>query len=212
MGDLSQLSRLHTSRRTRWGFAAAAALAIAGAVWVASVARTFDPTNPNVTLADIEATVTSSYPLAELTDARLADRLGRDDTLVFDVREPDEFAQSHLNGARRIDPEMTASAFQAAYGQELKGRTVVFYCAVGVRSGRMLARVKSVLDVGGVRDAYNLRGGIFRWHASGRALVAEHAAGGLPRTVHPYDASWGQLLDRTVQPGAPATPMVKGAQ
>ncbi len=94
---------------------------------------------------------------------------------------------------------MTASEFEAAYGSEIKGRSVVFYCAVGVRSGRMLARVQSVLEGNGASAGYNLRGGIFRWRASGRTLVAENTADGA-RSVHPYDASWGQLLDRTLKP------------
>ena len=184
--------------RRRFGLAAAAALALGGLAWVSSAARPFDPANPRVTLADIEATVSQKYPVPEVTGTELADRLGRADTLLFDVREPDEFAQSHLTGARRIDPEMPAAEFQAAFGPEIKGRTVVFYCAVGVRSGRMLARVQPVLASQGAKASYNLRGGIFRWHASGRSLVADGLNGSAPRTIHPYDAAWSTLLDRTL--------------
>ena len=193
--------------RGRLGLAAAIALALGALVWMSSAVRPFDPVNPLVTLADIEATVSQKYPLPEVTDTGLADRVGRADTLLFDVREPDEFAQSHLLGARRIDPEMSAKEFQAAYGPEIKGRTVVFYCAVGVRSGRMLTRVQPVLASQGAQVGYNLRGGIFRWHAAGRSLVADGSAGGAPRTIHPYDAAWGKLLDRTLaSPAKPASP------
>ena len=184
--------------RSRLGLVAATALVLAGSAWVSGAGRSFDPVNPRVTLADIEASVSQKYPVPEVTGAELADRLGRADTLLFDVREPDEFAQSHLLGARRIDPEMSDEAFQAAFGPEIKGRTVVFYCAVGVRSGRMLARVQPVLASQGAQAAYSLRGGIFRWHAAGRSLVADGSAGSAPRTVHPYDAAWGTLLDRTL--------------
>ena len=192
--------------RARLGLAVAAVLAVAGTVWAWSAVHGLDPTNPRVTLAGIEANVSQKYPVPELTEGQLASRLsgsagiGAGD-LLFDVREPGEFAQSQLPGARRIDPEMTASEFQAAFGPELKGRTVVFYCAVSVRSGRMLARVQPVLKSNGAAASYNLRGGIFRWHASGRTLVAENSAGGAPCTVHPFDASWGQLLDRTLNRG-----------
>ena len=182
----------------RLGLVAATALALAGFAWVSSTGRAFDPVNPRVTLSDIEATVSQKYPVPEVTDAGLADRLGRADTLLFDVREPDEFAQSHLTGARRIDPEMSAEEFRAAFGPEIKGRTVVFYCAVGARSGRMLARIQPELTSEGAQAAYNLRGGIFRWHAAGRSLVADGSAGSAPQTVHPYDAAWGTLLNRTL--------------
>ena len=206
---------------SRLGLAAAVVVAVAVAVWGWSAGSGLDPTNPQVTLATVEATVAQKYPLPELTDAQLAGRFsgsaGQGSTgegspseapsghgtsdLLFDVREPDEFAQSHLPGARRIDPEMTVDDFQAAYGPELKGRTVVFYCAVGVRSAQMLTRLKPVLKSNGAAAAYNLRGGIFRWHASGRTLVADNTASGA-RLVHPYNAAWGQLLDRTIKSGA----------
>ena len=184
--------------RSRLGLVAATALVLAGSAWVSGAGRSFDPVNPRVTLADIEASVSQKYPVPEVTGAGLADRLGRADTLLFDVREPDEFAQSHLTGARRIDPEMSAEEFRAAFGPEIKGRTVVFYCAVGARSGRMLARIQPVLTSEGAQAAYNLRGGIFRWHAAGRSLVADGSAGSAPQTVHPYDAAWGTLLNRTL--------------
>jgi rhodanese-related sulfurtransferase len=164
-------------------------------------ARGYDPTNPNVTLSNVEQKVARSYSVPEITDAELATKLaaGKSDarqTILFDVREEDEFEQSHLSGARRIDPGMSADAFIKAYGAELKGRTVVFYCAVGVRSGVMLARVRSALDQTGATGAYNLRGGIFRWHTNGHRVVAQS---GPASSVHSYDASWGQLLDRTLQ-------------
>ena len=180
------------------GAAAAMMLAAAPLYWAAP--RSFDPANPRVTLADIEATVSQKYPVPEVTEGVLAQQLNKPDVLLFDVREPDEFDQSHLPGARRIDPEMTAQEFLAAYGPQLKDKTVVFYCAVGVRSGRMLTRVQSALPGYGVKNAYNLRGGIFRWNAAGQTVVAESAGRSTTAaTVHPYDASWGKLLDRTRQ-------------
>jgi rhodanese-related sulfurtransferase len=152
-----------------------------------------DPTNPKVTLADIEATVAQSYRVPEITQTDLG-ALSHE-AVLFDVREADEFAQSHIAGARRIDPGMSAADFMAQYGAEIKGRPVVFYCAVGVRSGIMLARVQSALPGLGVSKAYNLRGGIFRWHAAGGPLVSQS---GPARDVHHYDSAWKALLDRTL--------------
>jgi hypothetical protein len=39
---------------------------------------------------------------------------------------------------------------------------------------------------------FNLRGGIFRWHAEGRPLAFGPGASG----VHPFSRDWGQLLKR----------------
>jgi rhodanese-related sulfurtransferase len=183
--------------RLRWSvLALGGALALGLAVSLEQGPYRLDPANPRVTMADVEAKVERRFGVPEVTDAALVTALATPGTVVFDVREADEYAQSHLPGATRIDPGMTAEAFLAAYGAELKGRTVVFYCAVGVRSGMMLARVQDKLPSTGAAAAYNLRGGIFRWHASGRPLVAGSSPAS---TVHPYDQAWAQLLDRTLQ-------------
>jgi rhodanese-related sulfurtransferase len=186
---------LSGSSKVRWGLATTGVLAIVLAVgWWQSTAR-LDPTNPSVTLSDIETRVDRRFGVPELTDAALVTALATSGTVLFDVREADEYEQSHLQGATRIDPGMSADAFLATYGRELRGRTVVFYCAVGVRSGLMLARVRDKLASTGATAAYNLRGGIFRWHASGRPLVAQS---GPAATVHSYDPAWEQLLNRTL--------------
>ena len=159
-----------------------------------------DPTNPSVTLDDVEASVARRLPGPELTDAELVARLARGNVVVFDVREADEFTQSHLAGAHRIDPGLSAEAFRDRFGAEIKGRSVVFYCAVGVRSGHMLARVQPVLASSNAAEAFNLRGGIFRWRAEGRPLVAQTSSQpSADAPVHHYDSRWGQLLDRTLK-------------
>jgi rhodanese-related sulfurtransferase len=159
-----------------------------------------DPANPNVTLNDVETIVARRLPLPELTETELAARLALGKVILFDVRETDEFSRSHLPGARRIDPNLSAEAFRERFGADVKGRAVVFYCAVGVRSGHMLARLQPALMASDAAGAYNLRGGIFRWRAAGRPLMAETPSGpGGTATVHPYNPSWGLLLERTLQ-------------
>jgi rhodanese-related sulfurtransferase len=190
---------LSRSAKVRWvTLAGAGALAVALALAVGFGAGVvgLDPTDPRVSLADIETKVARRFSVPELTDSALVTALAQPGTVLFDVREAEEYDQSHLQNAKRIDPDMSAEAFLATYGPELKGKSVVFYCAVGVRSGLMLARIADRLATTEATAAYNLRGGIFRWHASGRPLVA---VPGQAATVHPYDQSWGQLLDRTLQ-------------
>lgn len=171
------------------------AVASAGAVWLWSQAGGLDPTNPRTGLSDIEATVARRYMVPEMSSAVLAGRLSAPDIVVFDVREAEEFAQSHIAGAQRVDPGMSGPAFLARYGRDLKGKVAVFYCAVGVRSGVMLERVQAALPGVGASAAYNLRGGIFRWHATGLPVQSE---AGEALSVHPYDQDWKLLLDRTL--------------
>lgn len=81
------------------------------------------------------------------------------------------------------------------HGTQLENRAVEFYCAVGVRSGRMLERL--VNEIAAYRPAAvcNLRGGIFRWFADGHQVVD---ASGSTDKIHPFDVAWNELLRRTL--------------
>jgi len=172
-----------------------------------------DPTNPKVTLADIEKVVAAKFPVPEMTASDLTAALADPGTIVFDVREPAEQAQSQIPGARLISPNMSGEAFMATHGHEIAGKRVVVYCAVGVRSGIMAQRITQAAKDQAPARVYNLRGGIFRWHASGGRLAAPQSTGpisapssgpiagpiSVPVGVHPYDAAWGQLLERTLR-------------
>lgn len=117
----------------------------------------------------------------------------RCEPLLFDVRDAVEFAVSHLAGARRIDPATSAPAFLANHASEVRGRAVVFYCSVGVRSSRLASRIQADLRERGAEGVYNLEGGLFRWHNEGRALID---AEGATDRIHPYNASWGRFISR----------------
>jgi len=58
-------------------------------------------------------------------------------TVVFDVREPEEFAVSHLEGAIQINPDMTPNEFSEKINNITDGKAVVFYCSVGWRSSEL---------------------------------------------------------------------------
>lgn len=118
--------------------------------------------------------------------------------VLFDVREKGEYAVSHLTGAKQIEPlgwlNSSAGDLVKAYGGKVKGRTVVFYCSVGVRSSEMAEKVKDALMASGAKGVYNLSGGIFAWHNERRGLVD---AKGKTDFVHPYDGEWGRLVERS---------------
>lgn len=151
-----------------------------------------DPTDPEVTLSDVEREVDRYYgkPAISAADVRRRLRLQAARLAIFDVRSAEEFAAGHIPGAIHIDPDMSAANFLETHADKLNGREVIFYCAVGVRSAVMMQRLASAQRL--PPAAYNLRGGIFRWVADGGSLVA--ASG--PGVAHPYDPAWGQLLRR----------------
>jgi len=120
-------------------------------------------------------------------DSLAAALAGGNPPLLLDIRSPDEFATSHLKGARRVDPDALADLEEADLDGADRDQPIVAYCSVGYRSG-IVARQLHELGFTNVRNLY---GGIFLWHNqrrpvwSGDSVVAH---------VHPYDWMWGQFV------------------
>lgn len=104
---------------------------------------------------------------------------------LLDVRAADEYVVSHLRGAVRVDPDASAAEVLARIDPR---RPVVAYCSVGYRSSVLVQRLRDA----GFTQAANLEGSIFAWANEGRPL--ESAAGAVS-VVHPYDATYGRLLE-----------------
>ncbi len=113
--------------------------------------------------------------------------------LLLDVREEAEFAVSRIAGAERVDPGIWRKSFMARFGDDARGKRVVFYCSVGVRSSRLAANVQTALMEQGAKQVFNLDGGVFAWHNEKRAL---ENAEGATEYVHPFDTHWGKLVRR----------------
>ncbi|MEO1207218.1 MAG: rhodanese-like domain-containing protein [Pseudomonadota bacterium] len=115
-------------------------------------------------------------------------------TVLFDVREADEFIVSHLPGAIRVAPDVSAEEFVARYGDVLAMGTAVFYCSVGVRSAKLIEKLRATEAVPRGQDLLNLEGGIFRWHNENRSLV--NSGGQAVDRVHRFDRYWGRMIAR----------------
>ena len=114
----------------------------------------------------------------------LADK-GIETPVLLDVRAPDEYSVSHLDGARRA---LTTSEAMRVLHDVGKADRIVVYCSVGYRS----AKLAQALGARGYTDVYNLEGSIFQWANESRPLVHDQ---GVATKVHPYDENWGRLLD-----------------
>lgn len=170
------------------------------AVWCAFVPATAQ-SEARSDLAAVEAKIAAQFPsLSHLEpDAYVALAASGQPVIIFDVREEEEFAVSHLAGALRVAPNSDPAAFAASIAAEAKDKTVVFYCSVGMRSSRLASQAAPLLVKAGAASVHNLRGGIFRWSNEGRPLemgaaTASGKASNSGITVHPYNASWGKLI------------------
>ena len=90
----------------------------------------------------------------ELTPQQLKERLA--EVVLIDVREPDEFAGGHIDGARNLPLGRVPHELDSIP----RDRDVVLYCAMGGRSGRAL----EILLGAGFTRAAHLKGGITAWN------------------------------------------------
>jgi len=119
--------------------------------------------------------------------------LNSNDVILFDVREPDEFAVSHIQGAIQVAPQISVEDFMQQYGASLQGKMPIFYCSVGRRSSALASRLATALEDSGAQPVHNLIGGAFQWHNESRPL----ANGNNQQTtlIHPYNKYWGRLIN-----------------
>ena len=113
----------------------------------------------------------------------------RKNLLLFDVREPEEYAVSHLQDARpAASKDEALKALQGAPSDQ----RIVLYCSVGYRSSELA----QFLMKKGYTEVYNLEGSIFAWANEGRPVYRGNER---VKVVHPYDRIWGSLLKKSLR-------------
>lgn len=144
-------------------------------------------------MSSVKAWVRSEFPdVEQVSTTTLHDELENGKAhmpLLLDVRGEEEYRVSHLPGAIRVEPggELPQSLLSLP-----RDTLIVAYCSVGYRSSELVERLKKE----GFTRAQNLEGSIFEWANKGYPLERD----GKPvHEVHPYDESWGVLLDPTLR-------------
>jgi rhodanese-related sulfurtransferase len=146
-------------------------------------------------LLPLERKLERQFPSVEhMIPEHFEQALARDpnSVLLLDSREQYEYEISHLHGALRVDPGILTRDFMTRFGKQVSGRKVVIYCSVGYRSSKLAQRLREALLRAGARGVYNLRGGLFAWHNTGRPTVKGSQA---TYEVHPYSRRWSHYLD-----------------
>lgn len=148
----------------------------------------FTPVNAE-TWTQILPTIRKRFPdVRQLSTSQFADWLGdtnRNARLVIvDVRKREEFAVSHIRGARNL-----TAVSEVVQGGVTKDQPLVVYCSVGYRSSSLAQKLQRE----GFTNVFNLEGSIFAWANEGRPVYRGSSEVRPPR-VHPYDAKWGKLL------------------
>ena len=96
-----------------------------------------------------------------ISTAEATNLINREDALLVDVREADEFAKGHILGAKNIP----LSQLEARAGEleKHKSKPVILHCETGNRS----ATAMSALRAKGFERAVNLAGGYAGWKQAG---------------------------------------------
>ena len=96
-----------------------------------------------------------------------AEQAIRDADLLVDVREADEFAAGHMNGAVHISRGMLEFKFSANPALQSRDLKIVLYCKSG---GRAALSAVALHDLGYL-NVQSIAGGIDAWVAAGKPIV-----------------------------------------
>lgn len=92
----------------------------------------------------------------------------RDDIVIVDVREPQEYAHEHIEGSINVPLNKLSSLSSSDY----KDKIAIFHC----RSGKRTTLNESALSATPFKEKYCMAGGIAEWKAANMPTVAEYAA------------------------------------
>jgi rhodanese-related sulfurtransferase len=106
--------------------------------------------------------------LTPLAPAEVASRLKTRAAVLVDIREPDEFARSHVPGAL----SRPLSSFESAHLRIEPGADVIFTCRTGMRTGANCDRLAAAVD----GDAFVLEGGLDNWGKMGLPVETNRSA------------------------------------
>ena len=109
----------------------------------------------------MQAWVSASKPVerVRLVDARGAMDVLDDGAVALDVREPDEYARSHVDGAVHVP----LGELEGRLGELPRGGALLVYCGHGERA----STGASILERAGFEPVLNLRGGFGAWRKAG---------------------------------------------
>mgnify|MGYP000526448653 CR=1 FL=1 len=88
-----------------------------------------------------------------------------ENTIVIDVRTPDEFKDGHIKTAKNID--IMSKEFAAKLGALDKTKPVLVHCQAGGRSTRALPTFEKL----GFSEVYHRDGGMNDWNKASQPVV-----------------------------------------
>jgi molybdopterin/thiamine biosynthesis adenylyltransferase/rhodanese-related sulfurtransferase len=110
-------------------------------------------------------TTKSKRAVAEIAPAEAAQELGNGDVALVDTREPHEYDEVHLDGARLVPPGILLDEIESVVPD--RSQRVILYCRSGRRSGKAAEQMAEL----GYENVSNVAGGILAWQEAGLPVV-----------------------------------------
>lgn len=112
----------------------------------------------------------------------------QDSLFILDTRTAEEFAVSHIPGARHLGYR---NLNKSVLNDIPKDAPIVLYCSVGYRSERVGNRLKRL----GYQNVHNLYGSIFEWVNHGYTVVTPE--GEKTQKIHTYNRNWSRWVNQS---------------
>ncbi len=113
-----------------------------------------------------ETTEQVKQRIEEIDPAAAKAEIDSGDVALLDIRDHNEYQQSHLEGAELVPPEEVAARIDELVPDQ--SQRVILYCASGNRSARAADQIAQL----GYENAANVDGGIHAWEAAGLPVVS----------------------------------------
>ncbi|QJQ95561.1 MULTISPECIES: rhodanese-like domain-containing protein [Halomonadaceae] len=100
-----------------------------------------------------------------VTSSEATQLINREDAIVVDIREANDFKAGHIAGARNIPQSRLDDRITEL--EKSKAKPIIVVCKHGQSSGMAQAK----LTKAGFERVYKLRGGMMQWQTDGLPLV-----------------------------------------
>lgn len=132
----------------------------------------------------------NGIPYISVTEARMLQL--RDEAVIFDAREPEEFEVSTIPSATHIGYTHFSPEEIAQINLD-KDKLIIVYCSIGIRSSTVAKKLKNM----GFSNVKNLYGGIFEWKNKGFPVLNNE--GEETEEVHVFSKMWGKYLEKGIK-------------
>lgn len=128
---------------------------------------------------------TLSFTVPTISPIELSSQ--REEVIVLDAREIEEYNVSHIPGAIHIGYNDFQNQKLSKFSTDQK---FVLYCSIGYRSEKIAEKMQKM----GYKDVHNLYGSIFEWVNQGYEVV--DVDGDPTNKVHTYNKKWSKWLNQ----------------